>query len=86
MTIIASDNFLLLKSTMNHFLYLKFKSFYACAEPKVEISTQDGRMGYLSLILYLREGTSLQSSFCYPNQYKRCSHLREPVDVVYNHL
>ena len=30
--------------------------------PRVEISSQDGRMGYLSLILYLREGTSLKIS------------------------
>ena len=57
--IIFSDNFSLIKSTTNHFLYLIFKSFNACAEPKVGISTQDGRMGYLSLISYLREGTSL---------------------------
>ena len=59
--IIVSDNFSLIKSATNHFLYLKFKKFNACAEPKVGISTQDGRMGYLSLISYLREGTSLHS-------------------------
>ena len=29
--------------------------------PKVGISTQDGPMGYLSLISYLREGTSLKN-------------------------
>ena len=57
--IIVSDNFTLIKSATNHFLYLVFKSFNACAEPKVGISTQDGRMGCLSLISYLREGTSL---------------------------
>ena len=56
---IVPDNFSLIKSAKNHFLYLKLKGFNACAEPKVGISTQDGRMGYLSLISYLREGTSL---------------------------
>ena len=59
MNVIVSDNFTLIKSATNHFLYLIFKSFNACAEPKVGISTQDGRMGYLSLVSYLREGTSL---------------------------
>ena len=33
------------------------------------IFTQDGRMGYLSLILYLREGTNL-SGFMHP-EYAR---------------
>ena len=38
----------------------EFPSYsYAYAEPRVEISTQDGRTGYLSLILYLREETNL---------------------------
>ena len=62
MTIIVSDNFFsLIKSATNHFLNLKFKSvqFNAFAEPRVGFFTQDGRMGYLSSILYLREGTSL---------------------------
>ena len=62
-TIIVSDNFSVKKTATNHFLYLKFKKFNACAEPKVGISTQDGRMGYLSLISDLREGTSLEQTY-----------------------
>ena len=51
-TIIVCDIFVsLIKSATNHFLYLKFKKVNACAEPRVGISTEDGRMGYLSLIL-----------------------------------
>ena len=43
-TNIVSDIFLLVKYATNHFLHLKFKSLNACAELRVEISTQDGRM------------------------------------------
>ena len=61
-TIIVSDNFSLRKSATNHFLYLKFKSLTHAQSQKLGISTQDGRMGYMSLISYLREGTSLDYS------------------------
>ena len=80
--------FSLIKSARNHFLYLKFKKYNACAESKVGISTQDGPMGYLSLISYLREGTSLldfmrerylnrcrEQTICYSRIYhERCWH------------
>ena len=58
-SIIVSDIFFVNKICNESFLIFEISKFYACAEPRVEISTQDGRMGYLSLILYLREGTSL---------------------------
>ena len=53
--------FSLINSATNFFLIFEMKKFIACAEQRVGISTQDGRMGYLSLILYLREETSLSS-------------------------
>ena len=58
-TIIVSDNFFVNKICNESFLIFEIQKFYACAEPRVEIPTQDGCMGYLSLILYIREGTSL---------------------------
>ena len=60
LTIIVSDNFFVNKIYNESFLLFEIQKFNACAEPRVEISTQDGCMGYLSLILYLREGTSLR--------------------------
>ena len=59
---IVSDNFLVNKFCNESFLISEILKFNACVEPRVGISTQDGRMGYLSLILYLREGTSPFSS------------------------
>ena len=59
MTIIVSDNFFVNKICNESFLKFEIQKFYACAVPRVEISTQDGRMCYLSSILNLREETSL---------------------------
>ena len=58
-TIIVSDIFFVNRICNKSFLIFEIQKFKACAEPRVEISTQGGRMGYLSLILYLRGGTSL---------------------------
>ena len=58
-TIFVSDNFFVNKIYNESFLIFEIQKFNACAEPRVEISTQDGRLGYLSLILYQWEGTSL---------------------------
>ena len=58
-TIIVSDNFFVNKICNKSFLIFEILKFYTCAEPRVEISMQDGCMGYLSLILYLREGTTV---------------------------
>ena len=59
MNIIVSDNFFVNKICNESFLIFEILKFNACAWPKIGISTQDGCMDYLSLISYLREGTSL---------------------------
>ena len=59
-TIIVSDSFFISKIGKESFLIFEIYKFEACAEPRVGISTQDGCMSYLSLILYLRGGTSLE--------------------------
>ena len=51
MTIIFSDNFFVNKICNESFLLFEIYKLNARAERRVEISTQDGRMGYLSLIL-----------------------------------
>ena len=60
-TNIVSDNFFVNKICNESFLIFEISKFNACAELRVGISSPDGRMRYLSLILYLREGTSLQN-------------------------
>ena len=52
-TSIVSDNLFVSKICNESFLKFEIYKFNACPEIRVGISTQDGRMHYLSLILYL---------------------------------
>ena len=61
MTNIVSDNYFVNKICNESFLILEIYKFNAYPELRVGISTQDGHMHYLSLSLYLREGTNLAS-------------------------
>ena len=54
-TYIVSGNFFVNKICNESFLIFEMLKFNACAELRVGISTEDGCMLYLSLILYLRE-------------------------------
>ena len=52
LNIIVSDNFFVNKICNESFLIFEISKFNACEERRVGISNQDGRMRYLSLILY----------------------------------
>ena len=69
-TNIVSDKFSANKFCNKSNLVFEILKFNACAKLRVGVSTQDGCMGYMSLILYLREGTSLplKLEICCPIQ------------------